>query len=91
MPQKRLFPQSRRHVPRRSGAGSPPATLQSIATLCGVSKATVSRTLNGNRALVAPDTMTRILQTASQLDYRPNQAARSLARRAVAVRRAAAE
>ncbi|GEM_PF-4362405 len=90
MPQKRVLPQSRRQVPRTLGAGSPPATLQSIAKLCGVSKATVSRTLNGNRALVAPETITRILRTASQLDYRPNQAARSLARRAVAMRRAAA-
>jgi LacI family transcriptional regulator len=53
-------------------------TIMDIAEAAGVSFKTVSRVLNGNPR-VAADLRDRVLKAATQLDYRPNLAARSLA------------
>lgn len=58
-----------------SGSGS--ATIRDVARLAGVSTATVSRVLSGNRP-VRQEHADRVRQVAEQLDYRPNAAARSL-------------
>ena len=60
-------------------------TMKDIAGRLGVSPATVSRALSGT-GLVAEPTLSRVLETARLLDYRPNVSARSLrTRRAMAV------
>lgn len=51
-----------------------------VARAAGVSVATVSRTLSG-ASRVAPETRDRVLEAVRQLDYRPDQVARSLRRR----------
>ena len=53
------------------------ATIFDIAREAGVSKTTVSRALTGS-SNVAPETLTRVLDAATRLDYRVNVAARSL-------------
>jgi LacI family transcriptional regulator len=56
------------------------ATIADVAAKAGVSTATVSRVLAGlGRA--RPETRTRVLQAARDLDYRPSEVARSLKRR----------
>ena len=52
-------------------------TLKDIATKCNVSVATVSRALNGQSASTGATTK-RILQTAREMGYFPNAAARAL-------------
>jgi DNA-binding LacI/PurR family transcriptional regulator len=52
-------------------------TLYDVATRAGVSYQTVSRVIN-NSSHVAPETRKRVLQAIEALDYRPNEAARSL-------------
>lgn len=52
-------------------------TLDDLAKLSGVSRATVSRVINGGS--VAPDTRQRVLDVLETTDYRPNLAARNLA------------
>ena len=52
-------------------------TLYDVATRAAVSYQTVSRVIN-NSPHVAPDTRERVLQAIEALDYRPNEAARSL-------------
>ena len=52
-------------------------TTEKIAQLCGVSRGTVDRALN-NRGEINPDTKKRILEVASELDYRPNLLASNL-------------
>ncbi|HNT78788.1 MAG TPA: substrate-binding domain-containing protein [Anaerolineae bacterium] len=54
------------------------ATLHDVASLSGVSYQTVSRVIN-QHPHVAPRTRQKVLQAISQLDYRPNQAAKVLA------------
>ncbi len=54
-------------------------TLDDVAAAAGVSRATASRALNGI-ATVAPGLAQTVLQAAHELGYRPNPAARSLAR-----------
>lgn len=56
-----------------------PARIRDVATLAGVSPATVSRYLNGTMTLPAA-TGARISEAARELRYRPNPAARSLGR-----------
>ena len=56
------------------------ATLDDVAARCGVSYQTVSRVANGS-ALVAEKTRARILEAITELNYRPNLAARRLATR----------
>ena len=52
-------------------------TIKDIADTCGVSYATVSRTLN-RRSGVHPETREKILRVADRLGYSPNLHARSL-------------
>lgn len=53
-------------------------TIRDVSRLARVSMSTVSRVLNGN-VPVAESTRNRVLQAVSELDYRPNAFARSLA------------
>src|SRR5437763_184946 len=53
-------------------------TLVEIAKEAGVSRSTVSRVMN-NHPSVDPETRSRVLSVAEQLNYQPNMAARSLA------------
>lgn len=52
-------------------------TIRDVARAAGVSITTVSRALNGYPD-VNPETRRRVLEIAEQLNYRPNQVARSL-------------
>jgi len=52
-------------------------TLDDLAELSGVSRATVSRVINGGS--VAPETRQRVLDVLETTNYRPNLAARNLA------------
>lgn len=52
-------------------------TLDDLAKLSGVSRATVSRVINGGS--VAPETRQRVLDVIETTNYRPNLAARNLA------------
>ncbi len=54
-------------------------TLEDIARLTNVSKATVSRVINGNEKGVGEETRKRILEAMERLDYRPNLLARGIA------------
>ncbi|GIE84452.1 LacI family DNA-binding transcriptional regulator [Actinoplanes regularis] len=54
-----------------------PATIRDVAALAGVSVGTASKALNGRGSLRA-ETVARVRRAAGQLDFRPNQAARSL-------------
>lgn len=54
-------------------------TIADIAALCGVSKATVSRVINGKSAGVGEETRTRVLAAMEQTHYRPSSLARSFA------------
>ncbi|MCS7222579.1 MAG: LacI family DNA-binding transcriptional regulator [Anaerolineae bacterium] len=56
------------------------ATIRDVARQAGVSVATVSRTLSGDPR-VSDQTRRRVLQAIEELDYRPDQVARSLRRR----------
>ena len=59
-------------------SGSP--TLEEVAALAGVSRATVSRVVNGSPK-VLPDTVAAVEQAILQLGYVPNRAARALVTR----------
>jgi DNA-binding LacI/PurR family transcriptional regulator len=52
-------------------------TLEAVAALAGVSRATVSRVVNG-AANVKPDVRTAVMRAVEELGYIPNSAARSL-------------
>ena len=52
-------------------------TTNDLAQICGVSRTTILRALNGN-GRINPDTKERILQVAKENDYRPDLLARSL-------------
>lgn len=52
-------------------------SLKDIATRCGVSVATVSKALNDHRD-IGPETKNRIIETAKEMGYVPNAAAKSL-------------
>jgi len=54
--------------------------LGDVAALAGVSVATVSRVLN-NRGYLSQATRDRVMRAIDELDYRPNQVARSLLRK----------
>ena len=56
---------------------SPPPTLADVAERAGVSRQTVSNALN-NPDLLRADTLERVQEAISDLDYSPNRAARSL-------------
>ena len=53
------------------------ATIRDVASLAGVSVATVSRVLNNN-GYVHEDTRKKVVQAINKLDYKPNAVARSL-------------
>jgi len=55
-------------------------TLEAVAALAGVSRATVSRVVNG-AANVKPDIRTAVMRAVEELGYIPNSAARSLVTR----------
>ncbi len=58
--------------------GRAKATIGRVAELAGVSRATVSRVMNGT-STVAPELVDRVLAAAKALDYEPSVVARSLA------------
>jgi LacI family transcriptional regulator len=60
------------------------ATISDVASLAGVSTATVSRTLNG-KSTVDPELAARVLAAATELGYQPNGPARNLRRQEAAV------
>ncbi|WP_203641684.1 LacI family DNA-binding transcriptional regulator [Levilactobacillus andaensis] len=53
-------------------------TIAEVASAAGVSKATISRFLNGNYGKMSADTQERIRQTIQRLNYRPNKQAQML-------------
>jgi DNA-binding LacI/PurR family transcriptional regulator len=58
----------------------PPPTLEQVAALAGVSRATVSRVVNGSPN-VSPAVRAQVERVVARLGYVPNRAARSLATR----------
>jgi len=56
-------------------------TLEEVARVAGVSRATVSRVINGSPR-VSPDVLVVVEKAIAELDYVPNRAARSLVARA---------
>ncbi|WP_076263955.1 LacI family DNA-binding transcriptional regulator [Intrasporangium flavum] len=56
-------------------------TLEAVARVAGVSRATVSRVINGSPR-VSPDVLAVVEQAIAELNYVPNRAARSLVARA---------
>jgi LacI family transcriptional regulator len=56
-------------------------TLEEVARVAGVSRATVSRVINGSPR-VSPDVLATVEKAIAELDYVPNRAARSLVARA---------
>jgi DNA-binding LacI/PurR family transcriptional regulator len=65
--------------PRSPGTGVPP-TLEQVAALAGVSRATVSRVVNGSPK-VSPAVRAQVERAVAKLGYVPNRAARSLVTR----------
>ena len=63
---------------RQPGMASP--TLETVAAAAGVSRATVSRVVNGSPK-VSPETKRTVDDTIALLGYRPNHAARALVNR----------
>jgi DNA-binding LacI/PurR family transcriptional regulator len=59
---------------------APPATLEVVAALAGVSRSTVSRVVNGSPR-VTPEAIQAVNAAIDELGYVPNRAARMLARR----------
>ncbi|MFI6294418.1 GH1 family beta-glucosidase [Nonomuraea sp. NPDC050790] len=70
-----------REVIARNGLpAAPRPTLETVAARAGVSRATVSRVVNGE-ASVRPEVRARVQAAVEELGYVPNQAARSLVTR----------
>jgi DNA-binding LacI/PurR family transcriptional regulator len=70
--------------PKQAGGEPLPPTLEDVAQLAGVSRATVSRVVNGAR-LVAPATVEQVRAAIEKLQYQPNPAARALVTRRTGV------
>lgn len=68
---------ARKELSDRAGDNGPARTLDHLAALSGVSRATVSRVVNGGR--VSEPTRSRVLEVLARTSYRPNAAARTLA------------
>ncbi len=64
-------------MPQETSPTGYPATLSDVARLAGVSLSTASKAIN-NRGDVAAATRRRVLDTADQLGFTPNELARSL-------------
>ncbi len=62
------------------GTGRPVPTLEAVAARAGVSRATVSRVVNGSTK-VTPEVVDAVTKAIADLNYVPNRAARSLASR----------
>jgi DNA-binding LacI/PurR family transcriptional regulator len=73
-----VAPKVDRAAPYRQAMGQP--TLELVAARAGVSRATVSRVVNGH-SNVRPDIRESVRRAVEELDYVPNLAARSLATR----------
>jgi LacI family transcriptional regulator len=58
----------------------PRSTIEEVAALAGVSRSTVSRVVNGSKA-VSPEALGAVQAAIAELNYAPNRAARSLASR----------
>ncbi|MCP4141824.1 MAG: LacI family transcriptional regulator [Chloroflexi bacterium] len=54
-------------------------TITDVARMAGVSKATVSRVMNGNYGYIKDETREKVLDAIQKLEYRPSSVARSLA------------
>jgi DNA-binding LacI/PurR family transcriptional regulator len=65
---------------QRAGGSRPVPTLEMVAALAGVSRATVSRVVNDSPS-VDPELAQSVRKAIEALDYTPNRAARSLAKR----------
>ncbi|MGO1384790.1 MAG: LacI family DNA-binding transcriptional regulator [Arachnia sp.] len=65
---------------RHGSPGPKPATLVDVASLAGVSRATVSRVINASK-FVEPQVAERVRTAITQTGYVPNHAARSLSTR----------
>ena len=63
-----------------TGSRTSPATLDEVAVLAGVSRATVSRVVN-NSPRVSPEARDAVRAAITELRYVPNRAARSLVTR----------
>lgn len=57
------------------------ATILDIASVAGVSTATVSNVINGNHSKVSSETIEKVLRIMREMDYQPSMAARSLSKR----------
>ncbi len=66
--------------PRHTSLGRKPATLVDVASQAGVSRATVSRVINGSK-FVEPLVADRVRDAITKMGYVPNHAARSLSTR----------
>lgn len=64
----------------RRRAQDSPVTIEEVAAKAGVSRSTVSRVINGSKS-VSPATAESVGRAITELDYVPNEAARSLAAR----------
>ncbi len=58
--------------------GENKVTIDQVAEVCGVSKTTISRFLNGRFGNMSAETRARIADAVSQLNYRPNRSAQRL-------------
>lgn len=69
--------------PQEANGFRKPPTLRDVAERVGVTLGTASAVLNGSKSgtRVSPSTRERLVQAAAELGYRPNEVARSLARR----------
>jgi len=76
----RALSQRRPRQPHTARNGNGDATLEAVALKAGVSRATVSRVVNGSTR-VDPDTRKAVERAIRQLEYIPNRAARSLVTR----------
>jgi DNA-binding LacI/PurR family transcriptional regulator len=66
---------------KSSGRTNAAPTITQLARLCGISKGTVSKALNGRESLVAESTRLEVLRVAESIGFKPSWHARALARK----------